>query len=175
VDPDGRAARGINLGLQLGRGLQAVAITVGIAIANTVDAVYSMVTQDKAAEKSQSVTGVVAANKNDSPDIGLRAGGNTLNNYTPSIKDAKTGLSLTPPNAPQLGTKQQMINLNMLPSFNVVRDSPTHISLTPKNLALLDGWIATKGTTATHPLSVEIQNARVGEVRSGVTNEVPKE
>ncbi|MDB6066116.1 MAG: repeat protein [Pedosphaera sp.] len=103
------------------------------------------------------------------PEIVFRGGSATADNLTPRPGKDPTGLSTfesieaaTPP-----GGKAQIIDTSKLGSLKPVPDAPPpgHVSITPKNPALLEPWTATRGTGQIHPLTQELIDAIIGEVK----------
>jgi RHS repeat-associated protein len=115
------------------------------------------------------VAGEFSGVAGDVPNLLYRGGSATPNNFTPRPLIDSTGLSTfdtleaaTPP-----GGKAQVIDVSKLKSLLAIPDAPPegHVSITPEDAALLEEWAATRGTGQVHPLTQELLDARVSEVK----------
>jgi hypothetical protein len=61
--------------------------------------------------------------------------------------------------------KAQAIDLNKLTGLQWTEDETGHVTIAPADPVALAGWAASRGTDAVHPLTQELFDAWVGEVR----------
>jgi RHS repeat-associated protein len=92
-----------------------------------------------------------------------RNGSGTPGNLTPKPKD-KNGLSL---NVNPMPGKNQVIDTSKLDKLCAVCDNTKtgHVSIIPKDMNQMQGWIDSRGSGTTHPLTQELMNAVVDQVK----------
>lgn len=92
-----------------------------------------------------------------------RGGSGTPNNLTPRARDVE-GLSA---NVNPLPGKNQVVDTSKLDQLCAVCDNPAtgHVSIKPKDMSQMQGWINSRGGDTVHPLTQELQNAIVDQVK----------
>ncbi len=92
-----------------------------------------------------------------------RGGSGTPTNLTPRAKDT-TGLS---GNVNPMPGKNQVIDTSKLDKLCAVCDNAKtgHVSINPKDMSQMQGWIDSRGSGTTHPLTQELMGAVVDQVK----------
>ncbi len=92
-----------------------------------------------------------------------RTGSGTPTNLTPRLKDTG-GLSA---NVNPMPGKNQVIDTSKLDKLCAVCDNPKtgHVSIKPKDTSQMQGWIDSRGSGTTHPLTQELMDAVVDQVK----------
>jgi uncharacterized protein RhaS with RHS repeats len=95
-----------------------------------------------------------------------RAASGTPASMTPRAVDAK-GLSAADSLANALPGKNQIIDTSKFKSLCAVCDNSAtgHVSITPKDMSQMQGWINSRGGVEAHPLTRELMDAVVGTVK----------
>ena len=85
---------------------------------------------------------------------------------TPRAKDLK-GLSASNSLDNALPGKNQIIDTSKLNKLCAVCDNAKtgHVSIKPKDMSQMQGWINSRGSGTTHPLTKELQDAVIGTVK----------
>jgi hypothetical protein len=85
---------------------------------------------------------------------------------TPRAVDA-SGLSAANSLANALPGKNQIIDTSKLTNLCAVCDNKItgHVSIFPREMSQMQGWMNSRGATEMHPLTRELMNAIVGTVR----------
>lgn len=96
-------------------------------------------------------------------DFVYRGGSGTPTNLTPRLKDTG-GLS---GNVNPMPGKNQVIDTSKLDQLCAVCDNPKtgHVSIKPKDMSQMQSWIDSRGSGTTHPLTQELMNAVVDQVK----------
>ncbi|MDX5405751.1 MAG: hypothetical protein LPK11_01750 [Chromatiaceae bacterium] len=92
-----------------------------------------------------------------------RGGSGTPTNLTPRAKDT-TGLS---GNVNPMPGKNQVIDTSKLDKLCAVCDNAKtgHVSIKPKDMSQMQGWIDSRGSGTAHPLTQELMDAVVDQVK----------
>lgn len=92
-----------------------------------------------------------------------RNGSGTPTNLTPRPTD-KEGLSA---NVNPMPGKNQVIDTTKLDNLCAVCDNPNtgHVSIKPKDMSQMKSWIDSRGSDTTHPLTQELMDAVVDQVK----------
>jgi RHS repeat-associated protein len=102
------------------------------------------------------------------PSLIYRGGSNSARNLTPRPGDT-TGLSTFDNAEAAFGNsnKAQVIDTTRLRNLCATCDAhpPGHVTVAPRTAAELAEWSSTRGTETVHPLTKELMDAIVGEVR----------
>lgn len=95
-----------------------------------------------------------------------RSASGTPASMTPRAADTK-GLSAANSLENALPGKNQIIDTSKLKNLCAICDNAKtgHVSIAPKDASQLQGWINSRGGTATHPLTKELMDAVVGTVK----------
>ena len=85
---------------------------------------------------------------------------------TPRPTDVK-GLSAANSLENALPGKNQVIDTSKFKSLCAVCDNPAtgHVSITPKDMSQMQGWINSRGGNEIHPLTEELMNSVVDTVK----------
>lgn len=96
-------------------------------------------------------------------DFVYRGGSGTPTNLTPRPNDIG-GLS---GNVNPMPGKNQVIDTSKLDQLCAVCDNPKtgHVSIKPKDMSQMQGWIDSRGSGTTHPLTQELMDAVVDQVK----------
>lgn len=121
--------------------------------------------------RSVTRVGVAAEEGGSAANIVFRGGSRTADNLTPKAKD----LAEFPPGLSTFRTaeqafgesnaKAQLLDLSRLKTLQWIEDETGHVTIAPADAQALAEWAATRGTGVTHPLTQEVLDALVGEVR----------
>jgi len=119
---------------------------------------------DRAAEAGRVAEHGVEAAKGES--LIYRSASGTPASMTPRAVDAK-GLSAADSLANALPGKNQVIDTSKFKSLCAVCDNPAtgHVSITPKDMSQMQGWIKSRGGAEVHPFTRELMDAVVGTVK----------
>jgi RHS repeat-associated protein len=95
-----------------------------------------------------------------------RAASGTPASMTPRVVDAK-GLSAADSLANALPGKNQVIDTSKFKSLCAICDNPAtgHVSITPKDMSQMQGWINSRGGAEIHPFTQELMDAVIGTVK----------
>ena len=106
---------------------------------------------------------LVGAAAKEAGNLVYRSGSGAPTNLTPRLKDT-AGLSA---NINPMPGKNQVIDTSKLDKLCAVCDNPRtgHVSIKPKEMSQMQGWIDSRGSGTTHPLTQELMNAVVDQVK----------
>ncbi|MDQ1746533.1 MAG: hypothetical protein QOD07_796 [Frankiaceae bacterium] len=141
-------------------------ILAGSGVALTSQQVISAEEGD-AGDSVQTAGGSVGPDVSDVPRYVYRSGSNTDRNMTPRPGKDLSGLSTFDNlDAFPSGTKVQKIDVSALTTLDAVPDGDNgHVSITSGDPESDAEWAATRGTDSVHPLTSQVQDAVVGELR----------
>ena len=151
-------------------GLELVGINIPISISDGVEFLakkgiknidkLSSVTPMSHTESAKIVGGGVTGNSAD--DLVFRSASGTPTSMTPRPKDTK-GLSSFNSLENALPGKNQVIDTKKLQNLCANCDNPStgHVSITPKDMTQMQGWINSRGSDKVHPLTQELMDAVV--------------
>lgn len=119
-----------------------------------------------ALNKTRNTVGKVQDAGNGGSRLSYRAASGTPNSMTPRPHDLK-GLSAADSLENALPGKNQVIDTSRLTNLCAVCDNPStgHVSIIPRDLSEMPGWIASRGTGEVHPLTKELMDAVVDTVK----------
>lgn len=117
----------------------------------------------------QTLTTVKPDDDDDDESFLYRGGADTYQQLTPREKDRRSGVSSfdTVEMAADPGEKYQIIDPRRLIELEAIKDDPItgHHSIRPRNPALMDEWIKSRGSETPHRLSMELKRAIIGSDR----------
>ncbi len=96
-----------------------------------------------------------------------RAASGTPSSLTPRLVDVNGLSAATSLESKALSGKIQIIDTSKLTNLCAICDNLAtgHVSIYPKNMGMMPGWISSRGGTEIHPLTQELMDAVVGTAR----------
>ena len=136
------------------------------AVGQVADGQYAQAAVSVATELPLAKTAKLFKGAKGSENLIYRSASGTPNSMTPRPKDS-TGLSAANSLENALPGKQQVIDTSKLKNLCAVCDNPKtgHVSITPKDMSQMQGWIDSRGSGTVHPLTQELMEAVVDTVK----------
>jgi hypothetical protein len=100
------------------------------------------------------------------PLVVYRRGGDTLENYTPALKDLEhPGFGYSTTLIPSHGPNQILMPSKLGPQLESIRDGANHVSFWPKDRSRFPEWVHSRGSNPAHPFTYEVQASRIDRIK----------